>query len=40
VGENRNALQGFGGKPEGTLNRILKDDIKKDLNGPGWEGMD
>lgn len=41
VGENRSALQGFGGQTEemtlfGTLSRRLKDDIKKDLDGPGW----
>lgn len=45
VGENRSALQGFGEQPEGmalfgTLSRRLKDDIKKDLNGPGWESID
>jgi hypothetical protein len=45
VRENRSALQGFGGQPEGmalfgTLSPRLKDDIKKDLDGPGWESMD
>jgi hypothetical protein len=44
-GENRSALQGFGGQPEemafyGTFSRGLKDGIKKDLDGPGWESMD
>jgi len=24
----------------GTLSRRLKDDIKKDLDGPGWNSMD
>ena len=45
VGEKRSVLQGFGGQPErmtlfGTTSRILKNDIKKDLDGPGWESMD
>jgi len=45
VGENRSALQGFGGQPEGmalfgTLSRRLKDDNKKDLDGTGWESID
>jgi len=45
VGENRSALQGLGGQREGmalfgTLSHRLKDDNKKDLDGPGWESID
>lgn len=45
VGGKQQCLQGFGGQPEGmalfgTLGCRLKDDIKKDLDGPGWESMD